>query len=686
MCSSLLARLRSRCVLCASLTAALFTPLAAAQSTYVVGPSGSGIATELCDLLANHTMLIPGGLQPGDEILVRAGNYMGFDLGILQGLTIRYDTTSGMGGAVFDGSSGSCQASVAGRAMLIAGGQDETTVIDGVAGYFEFVGGNVGGGIYIEDSSPQVLNSIIQENAAVAVAPAPARGGGVYITGDPLVTAGPRFFNCKFEGNVADLSDPTGGGGAVFVESGFAEFETCEFLANTSRSEAGAVFILHGTDAGDPTITVTFADCLFADNGSPAGTQPTFGGALLCLGNVVLDMDRCRVVRNGAGQGGGLYVGEGTRLNMDYCVLQDNAAALGGGIKVFDAGLCRLTSTTISNNTATEIGGGAHLEFDENASQEVEFENCLLVENAADIDAGAVFASDTRVSMKKCTVRDNQGGSVGGLRLDLPGETVSEINSCIFWDNTGVAPGGREEISALSGGLTVDYTDWQIGATEAAFVAGTGNVDLDPQFTIGSTLPLVQPDGRHFLNHDPMFTLSPLIDAGDPGPDIMLDGSERTDQGGMPDVNEPDMGFHYDAVPVPPQVSYLTASTSSLTNGGTVTLSLDSGPATSANPRVWFLSGSATGTSPGLPYGQIVIPLVWDFYSTAIASTGGFFIPTYVTVPTGMFTAGKATVTLTVPSGLGLSVDLWHAYFIVETVGGVPVPRDPSNPVKLTLQ
>ena len=86
---------------------------------------------------------------------------------------------------------------------------------------------------------------------------------------------------------------------------------------------------------------------------------------------------------------------------------------------------------------------------------------------------------------------------------------------------------------------------------------------------------------------------------------------------------------------------------------------------------VFFMLGSATGTSPGLPAGSFTLPLVPDFWfnfmltnpNTIVANSLGVLSP-----------SGDATATLTLPAGMdpGLAgLDLFHAFVAFDAFGNV---------------
>jgi len=227
-------------------------------------------------------------------------------------------------------------------------------------------------------------------------------------------------------------------------------------------------------------------------------------------------------IHGASNPGGGIYC-EYSSPTLLNCVIEDCSAELGGGIgcvggeptigsctitdclaSSFGAGLYLLDSRavvagcTLSDNLASGSvrGGGAYCSGD---TAEVTFRNCLVTGNYANAGAGILVVSDgygwgsrCRVEIVNCTIARNRltaayGGSAGGV--DAGNADVTIVNSIVWGnDGAGVAP---------SYGIDVRYSDIQGG------YSGQGNLAGDPRFTSASDYHLG--------------TLSPCIDAGDPG-------------------------------------------------------------------------------------------------------------------------------------------------------------------------
>ncbi len=118
----------------------------------------------------------------------------------------------------------------------------------------------------------------------------------------------------------------------------------------------------------------------------------------------------------------------------------------------------------------------------------------------------------------------------------------------------------------------------------------------------------------------------------------------------------------------------------SVATGGTLTLSLNAGPTQAGRP--YWLLGSLSGTSPGLPIGGgLVLPLnfdAWLLYTIQIPNNATPYAQNRSTLD-GL---GRATAFLTVPSGLGsalVGLTVSHAYVLEAPINYT------SNGVTMTL-
>jgi hypothetical protein len=119
----------------------------------------------------------------------------------------------------------------------------------------------------------------------------------------------------------------------------------------------------------------------------------------------------------------------------------------------------------------------------------------------------------------------------------------------------------------------------------------------------------------------------------------------------------------------PGTVPRLVASVAhvSATAGGTVTLSIDAGPAFAG--RTYLVAMSATGTAPGTPLGSIVVPLVFD---TATQLGFGFInTPAFQSFAGPLSAQGKGTATFHSPPIVNASLPGLDLHFAAFTLGPI---------------
>ena len=223
-----------------------------------------------------------------DEIVVAPGTY--FETIDFLGKAIWLHSSNGPDVTTID-------AQGTGTVVTCESGEGPGTIFDG----FTITGGSivagVGGGMYIESSSPTLTNCTFSGNSA-------SNGAGMFNFGDATVT------NCTFEGNSAGLA-----GGGMYSSGDNVTVTSCTFTGNTSKSSGGGMLI-----SGD---SVMVTDCTFTANS--AGTI-----------------------------GGGMSIGG---ISVTNCTFEGNSAELsGGGIRT--SGFPTLTDCVFCLNLPEDVSGG----------------------------------------------------------------------------------------------------------------------------------------------------------------------------------------------------------------------------------------------------------------------------------------------------------------------------------------
>jgi hypothetical protein len=181
-----------------------------------------------------------------------------------------------------------------------------------------------GGGIFCDQSSPEIKNCIITNNSAYT-------GGGIYCNN----SSSPQINNCFINNNNGggihcnNLSSPTitnctikdnsaGNGGGIYLRnSSNASITNCSIKNNSVSSGGGGIYI-------DTSAVSKFTNNIISGNSSRSG-----GGGIFCR-NAFLTLTNCFITGNSAHHGAGIrYLSSSTRIIN--CTFSGNSASWSGG-------------------------------------------------------------------------------------------------------------------------------------------------------------------------------------------------------------------------------------------------------------------------------------------------------------------------------------------------------------------
>ncbi|MEA3287223.1 MAG: FISUMP domain-containing protein [Candidatus Marinimicrobia bacterium] len=256
---------------------------------------------------------------------------------------------------------------------------------------------------------------------------------------------------------------------------------------------------------------------------------------------------------DGAGKGGGVYIGSNASPVLDNLVIQNSYAQYGGG-GVYSHGFPLIINSTIRNNQTGTNGGGIN-----SPNGVVDIKNTIIARNSGDrgggiystsivninrsrinnnvaTEAGGGLANigSSMMSIINCTIAANEAPTNTGGGLFAQNSSITNISNSILFFNT------QEQVSQDNNTIiSIEYSDCENGQT--GFVsAGTntlnwnqGNIIDDPLFTDSGNSDFT------------LQQLSPCIDTGNP--DIDDDGTSwETDEDDQdPDGTRMDMGAYY---------------------------------------------------------------------------------------------------------------------------------------------
>lgn len=175
------------------------------------------------------------------------------------------------------------------------------------------------------------------------------------------------------------------------------------------------------------SIAVTIDDCHFSNNQAAAT-----GGAVAAYAPLVVR--RSRFSNNSAAQGGAVYLGSYNTATLESSEFTNNQASSAGGAVFANGVVFAVFSCTFEANTTTSgTGGGGAIAAYFSATGTIA--NSTFVENYAGDDnesfGGAIYANNSALTVRHCTVYNNDAdGGGGGIAANNRG-TIALSNSIV---------------------------------------------------------------------------------------------------------------------------------------------------------------------------------------------------------------------------------------------------------------
>lgn len=451
-------------------------------------------------------------------------------------------------GAVADADDGQCSIT---EAILNANGDDQSGSVDCTAGSGD-------------DSIVLPASTVFTLTAAIATANGgdrglPAMRSNITLEGNgstitrSSVNATPEFGILSVENGATvtlrntTLSNGSAGTGAGIISQDYVSgtrltLEDSTITGNTAmrggglltdretrlRIDGGAVTnnVALSTYSGGGGLA-TYGYVVLSET-TIAGNSASYGGGAMVPNDYMRSYDSIFRNNQAAERGGAIYVrGYDTRVRIRNSTIDANVAKVGGGISVYNGLMTNISDSTLSNNRATELGGGIHIGYSGDAT--VQLEDSLLYRNSAAMgggianqrfltvfnstlsgnsanQGGGIFhqprlapysgATDGAVSIVQATIVDNVASDTGdGLWVDTSYGGAALRNSIIANDN------GNSDCVVAAGAFS---------ANVASLIAdGTCSPALDGDPRLG---PLLFNGGRT-RTHE-LLAGSPAIDSG----------------------------------------------------------------------------------------------------------------------------------------------------------------------------
>ena len=304
-----------------------------------------------------------------------------------------------------------------------------------------------GGGIYCENTAPDIKDCIIQNNTANE-----GGGAGIFCYG-----SSPTFTGCT----IADNETDDVGGGLYARDGSNPSFYHCTFFDNVAEFGGGCYL----KSSSVPIMEhVTFTQ----------NTANNSGGGIGLKDDANIEASHLFVTENIAeGLGGGLYINNADPT-LSFILVSDNIASSGAGIYLRNNSEIDLTNLTMANNNAGLYGNGIYMR--DNST--INLLNSIVWGNGSSQIYFRSEGSEVELNVNYSILQDNQDGVETNDNGDLnwlEGNIDSEPYFCSSSSGNYFV---RENSPCLSGGMD--------GNLVGCFPAGCGPVNLGPVWYVDS--------------------------------------------------------------------------------------------------------------------------------------------------------------------------------------------------------
>jgi len=282
-----------------------------------------------------------------------------------------------------------------------------------------------GGGIYLENSSPNIQNNIISGNTAVY------GGGGIYI-----LDSSPTVQNNTITGGESRY------GGGIYLEGISSPTIQYNTISENNAGNGGGIHI-YIDESASPTIQ---------DNTISGNTAGDGGGVNISDSSSLIFQDNTISGNTASSHGGGINTRGGSPTIQDNTISGNTAGDDGGGINILQ-GLPTVQNNTIIGNSATDNGGGIDIySFYIFITSPFIKDNTIIGNSATDDGGGIGIHSDfwdgslgiNTPTIQSNTISENTSVYGGGIYIENSAPT---IQSNTISENTASDDGGGIYVS-----------------------------------------------------------------------------------------------------------------------------------------------------------------------------------------------------------------------------------------------
>ena len=465
-------------------------------------------------------------------------------------------------------------------------------------------GGGGGGAAVFQYAKCTLMNGSIDDNVA-------GFGGGAYMAGPPGPSSSPSSIEgTPFDGPAPVPPNPTGSSPTPAMVAARQVGPTppeINVISSTVDNNQATTFDAGGLCALGGTLTVT--NSVVSNNqaaGKAGGVNAEFGAVVNVTGSDIID-------NTAAGPGGGLWLEPGTTV-LDQLFISGNTTGVnGGGLSALQN--VTLSNSTVSDNTAVNIGGGVVGGF----TGPFTVSNSTISGNTA-ADGGG-FGGFGPATLTNVTITGNSATTQGGGARIQNAVGLVTLTNTLFSANPG--PAGDQNCFVVGAGTFLSGG----GNLSDDATCGALTLPTDQTSTPAGLDPILADNGGPTLTHA-LLPGSAAIDAG-------VAGGPAADQRGSDRDAMPDVGaYEADATPPPNQdpVANIVANPTSVGAGDN-------------NQTVVTLNGLGSSDPDG-----DALTYAWTVPSgTFVMGTTNTDSVIQVTFPG----SGDYTITLTVDDGRG---------------------------------
>lgn len=329
-------------------------------SLITVGPGGKYDYVYIQDAIYNASN--------GDEVIVAPGTYYANtedgswlnEVVNTQGKSIWLHSSHGSDVTFINGGGQKC-------GIRCSKKENANTQIEGFT--IENCKADGGGGMYLDHTSPTVIDCVFLGNRSVDKYVYSANGGAIYING-----GAPAIDSCAFINNYAQ-----GGGGAIYCKnfsdtiitnctfnsnysmkggaisntsSSHMAISLCSFVGNNATFYGGSIYHLDSQN-------MTISDCSFTANFASSGGVTSRGGAIY-LQSAAIDISQSTFSSNVSDLAGGGVATMNGQAMISGSEFSENSAVVGGAIS-FSNGTSQthqIGSTLFCGNESNDVSGG----------------------------------------------------------------------------------------------------------------------------------------------------------------------------------------------------------------------------------------------------------------------------------------------------------------------------------------